>query len=300
METPVDGPHRARSVRRVAALAARLVRAWSLRLRRVGLGGLLGGALLAGCASSGADIHLAPLYTRVRSAGGGTEVEVAGGFWTQSRLPGKSSFTVRGLRPLWSRFEYDDGRVTSYFLAPLGLYTRKGRNATSFFFPLFYWQAYEAPDGSRPWDLVAAPGILWSHREFENDAFGWFPVFGNFSNFLTFDHIEFFAFPLYLKTLREGTTSWNLLFPIFNWAAARDQPLPRLALLRPVAVPRPLRPHVRAVALLPSAPQSPRGRQRRAGNQVAPLAAVRAHDPRPLPQPHGGLALLRLCHRQAR
>lgn len=172
----------------------------------------------SGCAAPGADIHVAPLYSRLSRASGGTETEALAGLWISQPSDGEGGEYVsrKGLRPLYSRGHTETGRVNMHFLAPLGYYTRDGEHATSLLFPLYYWHAYPDRDGSRSWDLVSLPGVLWSHRKHADDAFGWFPIYGNFKNVLTYEQVQFALFPLYVKSKRNGNTSWNFLFPIFG------------------------------------------------------------------------------------
>lgn len=197
---------------------------------------ILGCGWSAGCAAPGSDLDLGPLGARFERAGGGRELELLGGVWI-SRQPGDRTASpgspapdgqdaerLWALRPLVSRRTTEDAARTR-FLAPLGSSLQTSEGTTSYLLPLYYYRSHEDQFGARQRSLITLIGILWSQSDASADdarkreLLAWFPFAGRATNFLTYDEISFFLFPLYLRTLREGRTNWNVLFPIFNWAS---------------------------------------------------------------------------------
>jgi hypothetical protein len=212
-----------------AALRAALLRAQRGALRtllaRCALAGLLlCAAGLQGCAASGSDIHLEPLWSRHAMAPGGTEVEaLAGLYLSQDPLPGTRS-KIRGLRPLWSQRNDPDGNRTTHFLVPLGFDRQSSTGHTTMLLPLFFYQSrieepqHEGEPGSSRFDLVALPGLLISRSAQGTDRFALFPIGGVVDHLFTYDKIRFALFPLYLYTERAGVRSWHVLWPFFGWS----------------------------------------------------------------------------------
>jgi len=57
--------------------------------------------------------------------------------------------------------------------------------------------------------------ISWSGKE-ENDYFSLFPIYGKLKNKFSKDQIDYFLFPLYLKTQRKNSHNTHFLWPIFS------------------------------------------------------------------------------------
>ncbi|MEW6072420.1 MAG: hypothetical protein AB1726_07460 [Planctomycetota bacterium] len=174
-------------------------------------------AALGGCAAPGADVHLAPLYTRIRTADGGVEVEALGGLVQRRRDAASGRFESATLGPLWSLDVAADRTWSSHFLVPLGYTSRRGGQGTSFLLPVYWWRETEREDGSSEWGLIALPGVLVRSNERQGTEVAWFPVAGSLSNFLTYDHIGFFLWPLYVQSRRGERVSRHFLFPILGW-----------------------------------------------------------------------------------
>jgi hypothetical protein len=184
----------------------------------------LASACCAGCAAPGSHVDVGPLGARFERAGGGTELELLGGIWF-SRAPEEADAAggeeLWALRPLVSRRTTQEAARTR-FLAPLGSALQTSEGTTSYLLPLYYYRSHEDELGARHRDLLTLLGILWSQSEdpepgaHKRELLAWFPFAGRARNFLTFDEIDFFLFPLYLRTLREGRRNWHFLFPIFN------------------------------------------------------------------------------------
>jgi hypothetical protein len=201
-------------------------------------------ALLGGCAAPGSDLHLAPLYTRTTGPRVPTEHEALGGLIHGREDPRTGTLQSLALRPLfgWRRglTEPADapephrdwqpagpGDVRYDFLVPLGFWRREGEVVRSLFAPLWYYTsgpppgavpgALRAGEVRREFDLVALPGVFWSRNERGANKLGWFPFYGELDRFLTYEHVRFVLFPLYVSAARDRFTHHHLLFPILGW-----------------------------------------------------------------------------------
>ncbi|TAJ16704.1 MAG: hypothetical protein EPO68_10670 [Planctomycetota bacterium] len=205
------------------------------RIRLAALAACLAACVaLAGCAASGTDIHLEPLWSRHTMASGGTEVEALGGLYlSQNPMPGLDA-RIHGVRPLWSQRNDADGDRTSHFLVPLGFDRKSGTGHTTMLLPLFYYQSrveepqHEGLPGKSRFDLVALPGLLLSRSDKGTDRIALFPLGGMVDHLFTYDKIRFVLFPLFLYTERERVRSWHVLWPIFGWSRGPESSSQRL------------------------------------------------------------------------
>lgn len=185
--------------------------------------------MLTGCASRNADVHLAPLYTRMAGSDRVVRSEAAGGMAIWERGLYEDNLRSHALRPIygWRDQRYLGGTEGSRtdWLVPLGYRERDGDHVTSIFFPFYYWRSRPAPEEARrrEFDLVALPGILWSRNERGAEKFAWFPFWGDLRQFLTFERVRFWLFPLYARTERLGSTNHHVLFPIVAWTTGGDR-----------------------------------------------------------------------------
>lgn len=194
---------------------ARRTRTWSAAIGR-GLAAALA-FVGAACASFDEDVYLAPLYSHFSRAGGGTEAELfAGAIRVRTETPGGrvSSFA---LRPLISQIRSEDGDYMTHFLAPLGTARQKGSEQVIQLLPIFRYQEELNDQGNLVWTFFMLPGIVWQQNPEGKIRRAVFPIAGVFENYLTFDKVVFFLFPLYLRTEREGRISTSFLWPIFNF-----------------------------------------------------------------------------------
>ena len=175
--------------------------------------------LSAGCAAPGSDIHLAPLYTRMNTGDGGIEHEMLGGLYRQRRDAASGRFESATLGPLWSLDVEEDGDWTSHFLVPLGRTTSRVDGATSVLFPVYYWRRILRENGSEEWGLIALPGLLMRNRDDRGTEVGWFPLFGRFEDFMTFDDLWFILWPLYVHSKRGERVANSIVWPIVWWTS---------------------------------------------------------------------------------
>ncbi|MBI1380081.1 MAG: hypothetical protein GC161_03195 [Planctomycetaceae bacterium] len=182
-------------------------------------------ALAAGCVAPGADVHLAPLYTRSTGPDRLVRTEALGGAYVSERGLWDEAVRSRALRPLfgWQDQRYTAGIEGSRtdFLPPFGYRERDGDHVTSVFFPFYYWRSRPGPEPGtgREYDLVSLPGWIWSKNARGKSKLGWFPFWGDLDGFLTWDNVRFVLFPLYTRTQRGDSIGHHVLFPIFAWTS---------------------------------------------------------------------------------
>lgn len=172
---------------------------------------------LASCAASGSDVHLAPLYTRVATADGGTLVEVAGGLYRQHRRDEGEFLQWRTLAPLYGIERERDGDYIADHPFLLGRTRHRAGETTSFVVPLYLSWSRDTAAGKRRF-FLGLPGILRQETP-QATHWGWFPFYGRFEDFLTFDDAEFVLWPLYVSAERSGRKSKHFLWPLFGWTS---------------------------------------------------------------------------------
>ena len=173
--------------------------------------------LSVGCATQGQDVALAPLWTNISTAGGGSEIEaVAGAIRVRRRRP-EGPLREWALRPFIIEAREENGDANARFLMPFG--TRK-ITANSYFWQMLLMARYERTlddQGRSQWTLISLPGIYWTQDHSGRTLRAIFPFGGVIERWITFDKLHFALFPLYLRTEREGQISTSFLWPIFNW-----------------------------------------------------------------------------------
>lgn len=171
-----------------------------------------------GCAAPGSDLHLAPLYTRIATADGGTLVEVAGGLYRQHRRDEGDFLEWQTLAPLWGIERQRNGDYTAEHPFLLGRTRKQGEEITSYVIPLYLGWRRIGPDGKASGILLTLPGFL-RQRSDEETHYGWFPFYGRFDDLLTFDEASFVLWPLYVHNERAGRVSHHVLWPFFGWTS---------------------------------------------------------------------------------
>ena len=204
--------------------------------RRGGLRAALAWAALAsagGCAAPGSDLHLSPLVSRLRIAGGGSEIEALAGAvrWRHPDPPSKIDTEVApaaeagssaawrplewALRPLVSERIEPSGDRLARFLVPLGTRTVRGPERVNQLLPIWRSHRFLDDHGHPEWRLLVFPVLIWSHDLHGRTLWAVFPFAGVVERFLSFDRLSFFLFPLFAKTERGDVTGWHVLWPIF-------------------------------------------------------------------------------------
>ncbi len=178
---------------------------------------------LGSCAALDSDLHLAPLYTRVATADGGTLVEIGGGLYRQHRRDEGDFLEWRTLAPLYGIERQRDGSYVAEHPFLLGrTRVQDDGQGFSYIVPLYVSWFRPQPDGSPRRFVLTLPGFLWQQRGEEVHG-GWFPFYGRFVDVLTFDDLRFVLWPFYVRADRGGRVSHHILWPFFGWTTGGDE-----------------------------------------------------------------------------
>jgi hypothetical protein len=170
---------------------------------------------LGACAAPGSDVAVAPVFTRVAAADGGTRHEAAAGLWrSRSDDEGLERYTFGPLRS-WDR--KPDGNWSSRFLVPLGYGYERYEDRMSLLVPLYIYRKKPRADGTLETRLFVLPGVMVRNNEERGIKVGVFPFYGRLEGFLTYDEVTFVLFPLWVRTKAGGRVSNSVLWPIFGW-----------------------------------------------------------------------------------
>ncbi len=181
----------------------------------------LGGLALGGCVAPGADVHLAPFYTRANTADAAIETEFLGGFGKVRYGAEDHELESFMLGPLYSWDalpEKEDGH-TSHFAVPLGYSSRHGPESKTIFYPFFISGRSPETDGTSTYQLASLPGFLLENNSERGVQFGIFPLWGKFDDFVTFDRLVFIVWPIFVYAERSERVSYHFLWPIFGWTS---------------------------------------------------------------------------------
>jgi len=170
---------------------------------------------LGACVAAGGDVHLAPLYTRISTADGGTLVEAAGGLYRQ-HVRDDGFLEWRTLAPLYGIDRNREGGYTAEHPFLLGRTRVDDRGkGFSYVVPLYVNWFRPEPEGTTRRFLMALPGFFFQKEHGETHG-GWFPFYGHFEDFLTFDDARFVLWPLYTRADRAERVSKHFLWPFFG------------------------------------------------------------------------------------
>jgi hypothetical protein len=188
---------------------------------RVTLAAIALGIVTNGCASFRSERHLAPLFTEISRAGGGTEFEALGGAVRLRRSRPSGPFEQFALRPLVIVDRTSTGETISHFLTPLGTSTNSGDEYTWQLLPVARYQRRVTSAGELEWTFLSLPGIYWARRSDGRILRAWFPFGGVLEDFLSFDRIVFVLFPLFARSERSGHVTYSFLFPVFAFTSGK-------------------------------------------------------------------------------
>ncbi|MFQ5506261.1 MAG: hypothetical protein ACE5F1_15945, partial [Planctomycetota bacterium] len=182
---------------------------------------------LAGCGILPDEFNVSPLYRhRVGPDGRLAEFDLLWPLFHYERdEAGTTDFRVR---PIWRRVEDATAtRIRHEFVSPLGAYRTDGRETAVRFLPLFYYREHEHEGRPGSWDRdwFFTP-LIWGGSSAEGeDYLAVIPVFGSIRQFLGYDRLGFFLFPLSLWTSRGSSRSFSFLWPLMGWggSAGRDE-----------------------------------------------------------------------------
>lgn len=207
-------------------LGDRVRRACTLA-RALGHGSCGAGLLLLaiGCAGTGTEIHLEPVYSRYATGDGATETDSFLGLlrtrsgkesvWEDFRdLEGDYESVTLG--PIVSRDRRPDGSWLLQYAVPLGFTAYRKDETISVFVPLYVWTREPFPEGGHEWKLAALPGLL-MRSNLEGTQAGWFPLIGRFEDLFTYDRIVFILWPLFVYAERGEAVSYHFFYPFLGW-----------------------------------------------------------------------------------
>ena len=181
--------------------------------------------VLAGCVAPDGDIHLEPFFANFATADGARETEAFFGLYHRrvggvrrrhpEDPPNQSQLTVG---PFFSEDRGRDYDLHSrwHFLVPFGYALDREDEGFSMLIPLYIWRYGPKQDGQYESMLLTVFGWI-VRNDGEKTEFGWFPFYGNIHSFSIFDQFQFFLWPLWMKTERDGSVSRHVLFPFLGW-----------------------------------------------------------------------------------
>lgn len=177
-----------------------------------------------GCALFGTERHLAPVFTELSTAGGGTEVEALGGAARVRQVRPEGPVAQWALRPIVIHDIEPSGDFMTRFLTPLGTSESRGAEYTWQLLPVTRYHRRVLESGETEWQLLTLPGIYWSRQADGRVVRAWFPFAGVMEDFLSFDRLDFFLFPLFVRSEREGRIAYHFLFPVFSYTHGTGGP----------------------------------------------------------------------------
>jgi hypothetical protein len=118
-------------------------------------------------------------------------------------------------RPLGSFQRLEGGGHYARFLVPLGTDVEELGERVTQLLPISRYSRRAGPDGEPEWRFISLPGIFWSKDSKGGMWRAVFPFGGRIRDSFTYDSIAFVLWPLFMRTEREGRTSYHFLWPIF-------------------------------------------------------------------------------------
>lgn len=181
--------------------------------------GFVGLALaVAGCVSFEGELHLSPLYSDLSTAGGGREREALAGAVRENLPAPDAPWSRWSVRPLVTKSRNTAGDSLMHYLVPLGTRKHDSHEIVDQLLPLARYEQRLDDEGRTSWRFFMLPGVLWSQDPSGRVVRAFFPFGGRIEGSFTYDAITFALFPLFMKTEREGRTSYHFLWPIFVWS----------------------------------------------------------------------------------
>jgi len=154
-----------------------------------------------------------PLFQYASDPEGGVkEIDALGPLFTWKREDRQNGW---GIRPLfyWTEKPSESLERLEY-LYPFGKYQdRKGEEKGYFF--LLHRYKKETIEEETDWDFQLFPFFMGESKKGE-DYWGVFPLFGNLFNRYGRKEIRFILWPLYSRSVSEGYTTTNVLWPFYG------------------------------------------------------------------------------------
>jgi hypothetical protein len=177
---------------------------------------------VASCASLDQDRHLAPLFTEISRAGGGVEIEALGGAIRTRYIKPNGPLEQWALRPIVIVDKTSEGATVSRFLTPFGRSLQSGGESYWELLPIARYDQQVLPSGELEWTFLSLPGIYWARRVDGRTLRAVFPFAGVLEDFLSYDRLFFFMFPLYARSERDGRVTYSVLFPVFAYTTGEN------------------------------------------------------------------------------
>lgn len=168
--------------------------------------------------ASGEEVlNMGPLlYIDRNEETGEKTIDALGPFVTYKKSPEGEEY---GLRPLFYNYRnYRKDRTGVDVLYPL-LTQRsfEGDTKLQLLVYLFYYKSDLRPSGFREKEYTLFPFVFGRHAEDEERSFfAVFPFFGRMKQKFGKDEINFYLFPLFLQTKKDGMANNNVLWPFFG------------------------------------------------------------------------------------
>lgn len=183
----------------------------------IGVSFYLSGCLSGTNASSGEDFSLGPLLNIQRNEEEGyREINALGPFITYKKSDKTSEF---GLRPLFYRVKNEERDLKELdFLYPFATYDKRdGDWRSQFLFYIFSFESNETEKDFQEKEFTLFPFVFSkAAKEEGNSYFALFPIYGRMKDKFLKDEINFFLFPLFLQTKRDGGVNNSYLWPFFG------------------------------------------------------------------------------------
>ena len=180
-------------------------------------------ALVVSCASPASEIHLAP-FASTQSMPGWSHGEALGGVFHYTR---DADGTEWALSPLWWQRTENDGRFAAETLFGFGrreFDPARPRTMTRIF-PLGWHEKETKADGvtESDWAIPFLGMIGSSSSDGNENAFEAFPFFGKIKGFLTYDEVNFFLWPIWIRNTKGERVSTHFLWPFFHWTTGAER-----------------------------------------------------------------------------
>lgn len=168
-------------------------------------------------ALSAEDVNLGPLFYKNNKTFSKKDYDILGPFITFKKSPESSEF---GLRPLFYKANNTKKNISELdFLYPISSYKRVGTSTlTQVFIHIIRFEAQKLETGFVNKEFDFFPFIFYrNYEDKEQNHFAFFPFFGNLKNKFSKDEIDFFLFPIYLKSKSEGDITKSIVWPFLSF-----------------------------------------------------------------------------------
>jgi len=180
-------------------------------------------ALVVSCASPASEIHLAP-FASTQSLPRWSHAEALGGAF---QYTSDAEGTEWAASPFWWQRTEADGHFASETLLAFGRHEfdpHRPRTMTRIF-PLGWVEEETKSNGVTEvdWAIPFLGMIGSSSSDDSENAFALFPFFGKVKGFLTYDEVNFFLWPLWIRNTKGDRTSSHFLWPLFHWKTGNER-----------------------------------------------------------------------------